>query len=149
MVRRMFLVAAALVLFALPASAQSDPAADAIKQNMAKWSTAVMNKDAATIDKMLAPGYIATDGTGKRYDKAAYLGMIKAPAMTYSDWQPGPEQVIQNGDAIVHMGEGSMATTMADGTAGKAHVVWTVTWVKGKGGKWVCLAAQWVEHPLS
>jgi ketosteroid isomerase-like protein len=147
MVRRMFLVAAALVLFALPASAQSDPAGDAIKQNMAKWVTAFLSKDAATIDRMLAPGYIGTDGTGKRYDKATYLGMIKE-GPTYSDWQPGPEQVIQNGDAIVHMGEGSMTATMADGTPGKAHVVWTVTWVK-KGGKWVCLAAQWVEHPLT
>jgi ketosteroid isomerase-like protein len=148
MVRRMFLAAAVLTLFALPMSAQSDPTADAIKQNMAKWSTALMSKDAATIDRMLAPGYIATDGSGKRYDKAAYLGMIKEGA-TYSEWQAGPEQVIRNGDAVVHMGEGSMAVTAPDGTASKAHVVWTVTWVKGKGGKWVCLAAQWVEHPVS
>ena len=149
MVRRMLLAAAALALVALPLSAQSDDATTtALKGNLAKWSAALVSRDAPTIDRMLAQQFLGTDGEGKRYDRVAYLNEVKAGAMTFSDWQPGPEQVTQNGNTAIHMGEGSMMVTGADGTGSRTHFVWTTTWVKGKGGKWVCLAAQWVGHPM-
>jgi ketosteroid isomerase-like protein len=145
----MLLAAAALVLVALPVSAQSDDATTtALKGNLAKWSAALVSQDAPAIDRMMAPNFLGTDGEGKRFDKAAYLNEVKAGPMKFSDWQPGPEQVTQNGATAVHMGEGSMTVTAADGTTSKVHFVWTTTWVKGKGGKWVCLAAQWVGHPM-
>jgi ketosteroid isomerase-like protein len=151
MVRRMLLATVALALFALPVRAQSDDrvAVEKIKENEAQWGAAMVRQDWATIERMVAPEFVATDGAGKRTDRAAYMAMLQTGGMSFSNLQLGPEQVIVNGNTAIHAGEATMTVKMPDGTTGKYHVVWTDTWVKDKDGKWLCIASQAVEHPIS
>lgn len=150
MVRRMLIAAVAVTLFAMPVRAQSDRVAvEKIKENEAQWGAAMVRQDWARIEQMMAPEFTATDGAGKRTDRAAYLDMLKTGGMSFSGLQMGPEQVIVNGSTAIHAGEATMTVKMPDGTSGKYHVVWTDTWVKDKDGNWLCLASQAVEHPVS
>jgi ketosteroid isomerase-like protein len=149
MVRRMLIVAAALGLFALPVRAQSDRVAvEKIKENETQWGAAMVRQDWAMIERMMAPEFVATDGAGKRTDKAATLAMLKS-GLSFSNMQMGPEQVILNGNTAIHAGEATMTVKMPDGSGGNYHIVWTDTWVKDKDGNWLCLASQAVEHPVS
>lgn len=150
MVRRMLIAAAALVLFAMPVRAQSDVVAvEKVKELEASWGAAMVRQDWATVERMLAPEFIGTDGAGKRYTKTEYMAMMKTGGMTFSEMQAGPEQVVLSGNTAIHTGEATMTVKMVDGTSSRMHTVWTDTWVKGKDGKWHCIAGQWVDHPAT
>ena len=151
MIRRMFLAAAALALAAMPVRAQTTDAAagDKVKELETAWGAAMVRGEWATIEKMLAPEFIGTDGAGKRYTKMEYLTMMRTGGMTFSELQAGAENVVVSGNTAVHMGEGTMMVKMPDGTSSRMHTVWTDTWVKGKNGKWLCVAGQWVDHPAT
>jgi ketosteroid isomerase-like protein len=150
MVRRMLIAAATLVLVGMPIRAQSDPAdVEKIKAMETQWADAMVRGEWVTIEKMIAPGFLGTDGTGKRYTKAEYMSMMKTGGMSFSDMQPGPSNVIVSGNTAVHTGEATVTVKMPDGTTNRIHSVWTDTWVKGKNGKWLCIAGQWVDHPAT
>jgi hypothetical protein len=91
----MFLAAAALALAAMPVRAQTTDAAagDKVKELETAWGAAMVRGDWATIEKMLAPEFIGTDGAGKRYTKTEYMTMMKTGGMSFSEAQTGPENV--------------------------------------------------------
>jgi ketosteroid isomerase-like protein len=74
MTHRLLALFLLLALYALAA----DPAADGVRAASAGWRKAVVEKDTAALDRLLAPDLTYTHANGRTQDKAAYIAAIKS-----------------------------------------------------------------------
>ena len=70
---------------------------------------------------------------------------MRGPSPT-SRTAPTPSLV--SGSTAVHLGEGTFTVTTKKGKVTHIHQVWTDTWIRQANGMWLCVASQWVEHPV-
>jgi ketosteroid isomerase-like protein len=146
MIRKLLLAAGLTALATLPLHAQdSASVARAINDLEAQWGVSLAAANWTAVASFLAPGYMVTDGTGKRIDRATYLAGLQNDVVKYSDVKNGPYTVIVNGTTAVHLGEGTLTTTTKKGRVSHIRTIWTDTWVRMPNGQWLCIAGQFVE----
>jgi len=146
MIRKLFLAVGLAALVTVPLRAQDSAAvAKSINDLEAQWGVSLAAANWAAVESFLAPGYMATDGTGKRIDRATYIAGLRDGGVKFSDVKNGPYTVIVNGNTAVHLGEGTLTTTTKKGRVSHVRTVWTDTWVRTPNGQWLCIAGQFVE----
>ena len=50
-----------------------------LEQTSQAWTTAWLERDAAAVDRLMAPGYVYVAPTGQVLDRATILGVVKSP----------------------------------------------------------------------
>jgi ketosteroid isomerase-like protein len=149
MIRKLLVALGLMALVTLPLHAQdSATVARAINDLEAQWGVSLAAANWTAVESFLAPGYIATDGAGKRIDRATYIAGLRDGGVKYSDVRNGPYTVIVNGNTAVHLGEGTLTMTSKKGKVTHVRTVWTDTWVRMPSGQWLCIAGQFVETRL-
>ena len=140
----------ALVAFAaLPLQAQDSAAvAKSINDLEVQWGASISAGNWDAVATFLAPGYVITGGDGKRVDRAGYLANFRDSGNKYSPWTAGPYTVSVSGGTAVHLGEATYSITSKKGKVTRIHEVWTDTWVRQANGQWLCVATQYIDHPL-
>jgi len=148
MLRKLLVVLGLAALAALPLQAQDSAAvAKSINDLELQWGASISAANWTAVASFLAPGYMATDGTGKRLDRTAYIASVKDAGALSNNTQ-GPYSVVVQGSTAVHLGEATYTVTTKNGKATRYHQVWTDTWVLMPNGQWLCIASQYVEHTL-
>ena len=148
MPRPALLATVLLATLTLPLCAQEDQATvETIRSLEAQWIQAMVSRDYPALDRLLAPGFIATDKNGRRLSRAGYLAIFRQPDPILVSLVADPDTVLARGSAAVHLGAGIETVTRRDGTLTRFRQVWTDTWVRKDDGSWQCLASQWVELP--
>jgi ketosteroid isomerase-like protein len=148
MIRKLLVTMGLAALVALPLHAQdSASVAKAVNDLEGQWAVSLTAGNWTAVGTFLAPNYVATDGTGKRMDRAAYLASVSG-AGTFSNVTNGAYTVLVSGTTAVHLGEGTFTVTTKKGKVSHMHQVWTDTWVRQANGMWLCVASQWVENKV-
>jgi ketosteroid isomerase-like protein len=150
MTRSILAAAALLTALAAPLRAQGDAGTtEAIRTLEARWIQAMAGRDVSTLESLLAPDFIATDGGGRRLSRAGYLAIFRGDAPLRINLAPDQDTVITRSGVAVHLGSGIETVTRREGSVNRFHQVWTDTWVREPDGSWRCLASQWIELPAT
>ena len=149
MPRSSLIVPLLLTTLVLPLRAQGDQATiEAVRSLEAGMIQAMSARDFATLDRLLAPDFVATDASGRRLSRDGYMAIFRQPDPILVSLAAEPDTVLARGSAAVHIGAGTETVTRRDGTLTRLRQVWTDTWVRQQDGSWQCLASQWIELPL-
>ena len=148
MIRHLLRTLGLAAVVAVPVHAQQDSAAVAksINDLEVQWGVSIDAGNWDAVATFLAPEYMATNGAGKRMDRAGYLASLK-DAGTSSNSSNGPYTVVVHGSTAIHLGEATYTLTK-NGKATRYHLVWTDTWIVMPNGQWLCIASQGVEQKL-
>ena len=149
MYRKLLATLGLAALSALPLHAQaSTDVAQTIKDLENQWSASMSAGNWDAVATFLAPEFIATGPDGKRIDRATYIANHKSDGNTYS-WSPtSSATVLVSGGTAVHLGEATYSVTTKKGKVSRIHEVWTDTWAMQANGQWLCIASQYVDHPV-
>jgi uncharacterized protein (TIGR02246 family) len=74
-----------------------------------QWNRAWLEKDAATVERLMADDYVYVDPTGQALDREAILGIIRSPTYRLHHWKRINIVVRMLGDSaavIRHRGQG-------------------------------------------
>ena len=131
-------IVGALLILCLPAAAGAEE--DAIRQAEKQWAQAVVSRDFAALEKILAPGLIYAHSTGVIETKEDYLGKLRSGRQRYDVIDHEKTTVKVYGDAAV----AHSIVVMKGESAGKpfdSHLMMMHFWVK-QGGVWRLAAHQ-------
>jgi len=152
-VRTMFLtIATVLSIAAQPSTTtkagNSDDDLSAVKQQVMnleqEWVAAEHNHDAAALRRILDDKFVASFGTGKPYDKEAFIKAIVSGDVDPTESQTLTDRtVIIDKDTAVVVGTDTERGTQK-GVAYTAVARYTVTYIH-RNGQWVALAEHIVE----
>jgi ketosteroid isomerase-like protein len=149
MFRKLLATLGLAALFALPLHAQATPdVAQTIKDLENQWGASMSAGNWDAVATFLTPDFISTGPDGKRLDRATYIANGKNSGNKV-DWKPVPSAtVLVSGGTAVHLGETTYSVTTKKGKVSRFHEVWTDTWVRQADGRWLCIASQYVDHPV-
>lgn len=135
------LAMALLVSIATPAAAQSTKTGptEELTALEHRWVDAMVKNDVATLDKIIAKTYTDTDEEGHQSGKADLLAVIKSGDLKFKSLTVSDMHVHVYGSAAVVTGTGAQNGAYK-GQAVTPKVVFTDTFVKGKGG-WMAVAS--------
>jgi RNA polymerase sigma factor (sigma-70 family) len=102
------------------------------------WGKALVNRDAATMDRIVAYEMIGTDPAGHLWNKADYLEAVKAGVFKVESFDVADVKVHVYGDAAVAIGLGIINAHSKSGF-GRGAVRSTDTYVR-RNGCWQCVA---------
>jgi ketosteroid isomerase-like protein len=142
---RTFLMAGLLTLFAMTAAAAASPQEQQILDAEKAWASAVMAKDFAKLDTMLAPELIYAHSTGVIDDKKQYIGKMRSGSQNYKGIEQESIKVNLYGDSAVAHSHVRMHGTNAAGPFNDRLMAMHF-WVK-KNGKWLLVAHQTTKLP--
>jgi len=131
-------------LFLAPAGAQKKPEtkdaeAHALTELEMKWVGALMKSDTATLDGILADGYVDTDEHSQRSDKQGVLSVLKSGELKMESLKLSDMKVYVYGDAAVVIGSSAQVGNF-QGQAVAPKIIFTDTFVKQRG-KWRAVAS--------
>ena len=139
----------AAVLAAEPNSAVSQSVGDVKRQVLdlgKEWVAAEVKRDAVTLDRILDDKFLASFGTKKPYNKAAFIKAITDDEVDPTESQTlTDESVIVDRDTAVVVGTDTVRGT-EKGTPYTMVYRYTVTYVH-RHGRWLALAEHLVEVP--
>jgi len=92
-------ILSALLILCLPAAAGAGE--DAVRRAEKQWARAVVSRDFAALDKILAPGLIYAHSTGVIETKEDYLGKLRSGRQRYDVIDHEKTTVKVYGDAAV------------------------------------------------
>jgi len=135
---------ALVLVFAVSGRAQQGSAGDSDQQIIIKleqgWNDAVLRKDTAFIDRLLADEFVATYDDGSRGDRKRELSLI-AEATQQADSAVQDEFVVKvYRDAAVVWFTLKLAGTR-DGQHAEVTLHYTDVWVM-RDGRWQCVSSQ-------
>jgi ketosteroid isomerase-like protein len=141
MKRIAFAVCVVVLVFGVAILAKTQ--AGSVEQELIKlentWNDALVKKDLASVNKILADDYIATDYDGIVSTKAQEMENLKSGESVVTSALTDDVKVRVYGDAaVVTFRWTSKATFKGKDTSGQYR--WTDTWVK-LAGRWQCVAA--------
>jgi ketosteroid isomerase-like protein len=149
MLRKLLVVLGLAALAAVPLQAQdSATVAKAVNDLEVQWGASIVAGNWAAVESFLTPGFVFTDGAGKRVDRAAYIAGLRDSGDRLSNLAGGPYTVLVSGNTAVHLGEATWTVTDKKGKVTKNHEVWTDTWVLQANGMWLCMAGQSVSSSV-
>lgn len=140
----MKILLAGAAMLALISSASTAYAAEDVAKTLtdmeAAWSKASITKDAAVLDRILAPDWHGQNRSGKRADKAKAMADFKSPDDKTTSAVNHDVNVRVFGDiAIVQGADDEKSTHKGKDTSGA--YTWTDVFQK-RGGKWLAIASQ-------
>ena len=136
---RTILITSTLALFAIAAFAASADEQQILNAEKA-WASAVMAKDFAKLDAMLAPNLIYAHSTGVIDDKTQYIGKMRSGKQNYAGVEHNAIKVNLYGDSAVAHSQMRMHGTNANGPFDD-RLMTMHFWVKSNG-KWLLAAHQ-------
>ncbi len=110
------------------------------------WGEALVNRDPAAMDRIVAYEMIGTDPGGHLWDKAAYVESVKSGAFRIESFELAGVNVHVYGDAAVATGRSIHNLHSRSGFA-RGSARFTDTYVR-RNGCWQCVAWQSVGVPL-
>jgi len=137
--KKLLFVAVLAVVCLLPAWAQTAAEKELIKLEN-DWSTAVMKHDAKALESLYATEYIATDATGKTYNKAEAIKADASPNTVVTSFVLSDLKVHIYGQTGVVTGVNTIKAT-SDGKDVSGGYRFTDVFVK-RDGRWQCVATQ-------
>jgi len=140
MKRISFSIGLVVLVFEIAMLAQTQT--ESVEQELIKleneWADAVVKKDVAFLDRILADDYLATDPEGNGYTKAQEIASMKSEVYLVTSCVHHEMKVRVYGNAAVVTGRSTLNETYK----GKDYSIqsrWTDTWVK-LNGRWQCVA---------
>jgi len=128
---------------AIPVAAQTPaPAETAIKERVKAWDTAVMARDVAAVQPLLADGYVLTDASGAKLTKTEYLmSIVKSPdTARVKSWASENLDIRVAGNTVTVTGESSVkGRPRGRGFVVEARYRFTDTWAR-RGGQWLAIS---------
>ena len=140
LVLAVFSAAAALVLRAGQSSQASGE--DYIKRSEQRWAEASMNRDTATVERIVADDFVGVGPDGAFFRKADELASVGKNEGDYVAATSGEVTVRFYGDAAVAQGSESWQKRSGE----RGRYIWTDTWIR-RNGKWQIVAAVDVKVP--
>jgi ketosteroid isomerase-like protein len=116
-----------------------------LKQMEDDWQNALKNKDGATLKRIIAEDWAATDDKGKVLNRDAYISQTTSNTDVSESNENFDMQVRVYGDTAVVTG-GSKEKGTRGGTPYTDTYRWTDVFVK-RGGSWLAVASQWMKVP--
>jgi ketosteroid isomerase-like protein len=105
-----------------------------------EWADAMVKRDAAALDGILANDYTGTNADGIVSTKAQYLASLKSGKDVISSLVLDDMRVRVYGDTAVVTGR-STAKEVSEGKDISTQFRWTDMWVKDYAGRWQCVAS--------
>ena len=143
--------AAALTASTEPKNSKSVPRPDAKQEVLdlgKEWVAAEIKQDKTTLQRILDDKFVASFGSGKPYDKEAFIKLITSGDADPTESQTlTDESVIIDGDTAVVVGTDTDRGTEKRVAYTKVYR-YTVTYIRRKG-HWIVLAEHLVEVPQS
>jgi ketosteroid isomerase-like protein len=121
--------------------AQQDKARQELVQIERDWCSALVKKDAATLQRILADDYAAVASRGFPSDKAGDLADVKSTESTVTSCVDDKVNVRLYGDTAVVMGHGSRAGTSKGAPFKDRMIYYTDVFVR-RNGQWQCVASE-------
>ena len=109
------------------------------------WGDALVRRDAALMDRIVAYEMIGTDPGGNRWNKAAYLESVKSGSFSIESLDLADVTVRVFGDAAVATGRSIVNQHSKSGFA-RGGALYTDTYIR-RNGCWQCVAWQSVGVP--
>jgi len=125
--------------------AQAGGVEQQIKQMEDEWQKAIKNKEAATLKRIIAEDWVATDDKGKVLNRESYFSQTTSNPDVIEFTENFDMQVRVYGAAAVVTG-GSTEKGTRNGTAYTDTYRWTDVFVK-RGGRWQAVVSQWAKVP--
>ncbi len=140
-------ILASIVVLAQPQSAANPPRSDEqeVLDLERAWGTALINRDAGLMDRIVAYEMFGTDPGGHLWDKAAYLESVKSGAFKIESFELAEARVRVYGDAAVSTGVAILNKQSKSGFA-RGSSRFTDVYVR-RNGCWQCVAWQSVGIP--
>ncbi len=140
-------ILASIVVLIQPQSAANPPRSDEqeILDLERAWGTALVNRDAALLDRIVAYEMFGTDPGGHLWDKAAYLEAVKSGAFKIESFELAETRVRVYGDAAVSTGI-SITNKQSRSGLGRGAARFTDVYVR-RNGCWQCVAWQSLGIP--
>jgi ketosteroid isomerase-like protein len=104
------------------------------------WCTALLNKDAAFLDRMLADDYTGVGPNGTAETKRDALVSLEDPTSALTVCVDHDIKARVYDDAAVVTGMGTHTGTYKGAAFAGPAAIWTDTWVK-RDGRWQCVAS--------
>jgi ketosteroid isomerase-like protein len=124
----------AVLLSATTLLGDGDDAAKQILELEKQWSVANVQKDIATLDRIMADDYIGIESVGMVANKAQEIADIRTGGVVVEAEQPTQMKVRLYGNTAVVTGHLSIRDRR-DGKPGRHEVVFTDVWIR-RGGQW-------------
>jgi ketosteroid isomerase-like protein len=125
------------------AQTPAKPKSESVKQELIKlengWNDAVLKRDLAFLDRILADDFTIGEVDGTVTTKAQLLAYIKSGEYAVASSVYADVKVRVYGDAAVVMGH-TAEKSRFKGADMTGEYLWTDTWVK-IAGRWQCVAA--------
>ncbi len=135
---RILLAAAVMAAVHAPASAATPESM--IVQSENDWTVAVVKKDYAAIERIVAKDWSGQSGAPDRYTRAKLIADLKSGDQVYKSQKNTPMTVKVIGDvAIVQGGDDEVSSFKGKDTSGK--YTWTDIYAK-RDGKWQAVFSQ-------
>jgi ketosteroid isomerase-like protein len=125
--------------------AQAGGVEQQLKQMEDDWQKATRTKDAATLRRIIAEDWVATDDQGKALNREQYLSQTTANPDVIQSNENFEMQVRVYGNTAVVTG-GLTVRGTRNGTAFIDTYRWTDVFVK-RGGHWQAVVSQWAKLP--
>jgi len=142
--KRIAFAVCVVFLFAVGAQAQTPAQTETgkVEQELITlengWADAVVKKDVAFLDRILADDYLFTDPFGTVFNKAQTLASVKSGDDVVTSAVNDDMKVRVYGDVAVVTGRWTSKETLKS-TDISGQQRWTDTWVK-RAGRWQCVA---------
>ncbi len=133
------LLVAALAQSQTKAAKGNGASEQALKDLENRWVDSLTKGDTATVDSILANGYVSTNEDGSVTDKQALISALKSGDLKFDSVKNDELNVHQYGNAAVVTGIGSQSGTYK-GKPLPSKVRFTDTFVK-QNGKWKAVAS--------
>ena len=124
---------------------QAGGVAQQLKQTEDDWQKALKNKEAATLRRIIAEDWVATDDMGKVLSREPYISQSTSNPDAIESAENFDMQVRVYGNTAVVTG-GSRQRGMRNGTAYTDTYRWTDVFVK-RAGRWLAVVSQWAKVP--
>jgi ketosteroid isomerase-like protein len=125
--------------------AQAGGVEQELKQMEDDWQKATRTKDVATLKRIIAEDWVATDDQGKILKREQYISQTTAnPDVVQSNENTDMQVRVYGNTAVVTGGLTEKGTR--NGTAYLETYRWTDVFVK-RGGHWQAVVSQWAKLP--
>jgi ketosteroid isomerase-like protein len=125
--------------------AQGGPVDQQLKQMEDDWQKATRTKDVASLKRIIAEDWVATDDKGKLLNREQYLSQTTSNSDVIESNENTDMQVRVYGNTAVVTG-GLTEKGTRSGAAYTDIYRWTDVFVK-RGGHWQAVVSQWMKVP--
>lgn len=135
----LFVAASAVMVAQKPAA---DPKAElAVRAQLDQFAKAVLGKDKATLEKLMAETILYSHSSGSLDTRAQFIDNVMNENPKYEGFEYGEQTILIYGNTAVVRGEVTVKDLLK-GQRRKLELNAMQIWLKGSGGEWTMIARQ-------